>query len=114
MIPLWLLPQTTNPSKLSLSSGVLAVGVGDAAAAILGTIYGRTQLGLRSGKTWEGLIGNILAMVAFKLVWVGYLGFVSEFSFIMAAIITAFVEAISCNCDNLVLPLVMIISLELL
>lgn len=114
MIPLWLLPQTISPSKLSLSSGVIAVGVGDAAAAIIGTLYGRTQLGLRSDKTLEGFIGNILAMATFKLIWVGYSGFIDEFSFAIAAILTAFVEAISCNCDNLVLPLVMIISLELL
>ena len=114
MIPLWLLPQATDPGKLALSSGVLAVGVGDAAAAIIGTIYGRTHLGLRSGKTLEGFIGNILAMAAFKLIWVGYSGFVDEFSFAFAAILTAFVEAISCNCDNLILPLVMILSLELL
>jgi dolichol kinase len=114
MIPLWLLPQATNPSKLDLSSGVLAVGVGDAAAAIIGTIYGKTQLGLRSGKTLEGFTGNIIAMAIFKLIWVGYSGFVDEFSFAFAAVLTAFVEAISCNCDNLVLPLVMILSLEML
>uniref|UniRef100_A0A6G1SIP9 dolichol kinase n=1 Tax=Aceria tosichella TaxID=561515 RepID=A0A6G1SIP9_9ACAR len=114
MIPLWLMPSATSPSKLSLSSGVLAVGVGDAAAALIGTLYGRTHLGLRSGKTLEGFIGNILAMAVFKLIWIGYSGFLDEFSFAFAAILTASVEVISCNCDNLILPLVMIISLELL
>lgn len=114
MVPLWLLPQASNPSKISLSSGVLAVGVGDAAAAIVGTLYGRTQISPESSKTIEGLIGNILAMAIFKLIWIGYSGFSDELSFALAAMSTAAVEAASRDCDNLRLPLVMLLLLEIL
>lgn len=113
MVPLWLLPKCVEPNKLSLSSGLIAVGVGDTAAAVVGTFFGKTTLGARSSKTMEGFTGNILAMAAFKLIWVGYSGFIDEFSFAFAAVLTAFVEAISKNCDNLTLPLVMIIFLEI-
>lgn len=113
MIPLWLLPESVNPSKLSLSSGLISVGIGDTAAAVIGTFFGKTSLGPKSGKTLEGYIGNILAMATFKLIWVGYSGFIDEFSFAFAAVSTALVEAASDNCDNLVLPLFMICFLEL-
>lgn len=112
MVPLWIVP-ASYANKLIISSGLISVGVGDTAAALIGTFLGRTKLDSKSDKTLEGFVGNILAMALFKLVWIGYTGFLDEYKFAMAAILTALVEAISCNCDNLVLPLVMIFSLEI-
>jgi len=112
MIPVWLIPSSES-NKLVLSSGLISLGVGDTAAAVIGTFYGKSQISPKSKKTVEGLVGNILAMALFKQIWVGYSGFLDEFSFAMAAVLTAFAEATSLQCDNLVLPLVMILALEI-
>lgn len=120
MLPLWLLPNDPKfSSKLALSCGLIAVGIGDTAAAVIGTFFGKTQLTLKSGKsgtsekTLEGFLGNVAAMIAFKLIWVGYTDFIGEFSFIMAATLTALVEAMTSTCDNLLLPLVMLLLIEI-
>lgn len=110
MLPIWLTPPGYE-SKLVYSSGLIAIGIGDTAAAVVGTIYGRNKF-KRSEKTLEGFAANIVAMAMFKLIWIGYTGFIDEFSFAMAAIMTSFSEIISANCDNLVLPLVMMFSLQ--
>lgn len=110
-LPLWLLPQNSN--KLALSAGLISVGVGDTAAAIIGTFLGKTKLRRTSGKSLEGLLGNIFSMLLFKIYWIGNTGFIDEFSFIMAAIFTALTEAITKTCDNLILPLVMILLIEI-
>lgn len=112
-MPLWILPNDSKiTSKLLLSSGLLSVGVGDTAAAVVGTFFGKTKFKGKSGKTLEGLIGNIIAMILFKMIWVGYTNFIEDFSFVIATVLTALVEAITDNCDNLILPLVMILFLE--
>lgn len=112
-LPLWLLPDNRQTSKLSVSSGLIAVGVGDTAAAVVGTFFGKTKLRQKSDKSLEGLAGNFIAMLIFKLIWIGYLGFLSEFSFVIAALFTSLIESVTCTCDNLTLPLVMILLLEL-
>lgn len=112
-IPLWLIPvePDTKNNKLLLSSGLIALGIGDTAAAIIGSFFGRTTLGKKSKKTMEGLFGNFFAMILFKLYWIGYNNFLSEYSFVLAAIFTSLIEAITVSCDNLILPLVMILFL---
>lgn len=110
-LPLWLLPK--GASKLSLSAGLISVGVGDTAAAVVGTFFGKTSFSQASGKSLEGLIGNIIAMLIFKTYWIGSTSFNDEFAFIMVAIITAFAEAITKTCDNLILPLVTILLLDM-
>lgn len=112
-IPFWLIPERpeTETTKLLLSSGLIALGVGDTAAAIVGSLFGRTTLGKNSKKTIEGLFGNMIAMILFKLYWVGYTDFLNEYSFVLAAIFTSLTEAITKSCDNMILPLVMMIFL---
>lgn len=114
-LPLWLLPVDSDGSanKLALSCGLISVGIGDTAAALVGTFLGRTKLREKSGKTLEGLLGNISAMIVFKLLWIGYMDFVTEFSFILAVVFTAIVEAVTSTCDNLILPLVMLLMIEI-
>lgn len=113
MLPLWILPKDDEISKILLSSGLISVGIGDTAAAVVGTLFGRTKLGVKSEKTIEGLLANVISMVLFKLIWIGFSGALKEFGFIMAAMSTALVETISKNCDNLILPLVMILFLQI-
>lgn len=114
-IPFWLIPvrPETDFNKLLLSSGLIALGVGDTSAAIIGGLFGRTTLHKNSKKTIEGMLANMIAMLLFKLYWIGYTGFLNEYSFALAAISTSLTEAITKSCDNLILPLVMIIFLEM-
>lgn len=112
-LPLWLLPNNgASKDKLRLASGLISVGVGDSAAAIVGTLMGVTKIRRNSEKSIEGFIGNIISMIIFQLVWIGYVDFSSQFSFLIAAILTAVVEVVSNTCDNLVLPLVMLFFME--
>lgn len=106
-IPLWLLPG--NASKLVLSSGLISVGVGDTAAAMVGTIMGRTRIARNSEKTMEGFLGNLIAMFLFKQIWIGNQDFEIELGFLMTALVTAIFEVVTTNCDNLILPLVMVL-----
>lgn len=113
-VPLWLDPNTDSPTnKLALSCGLISVAVGDTAAAIIGTFFGRAKLRERTGKTAEGLLGNFIVMILFKLIWVGYQGFIEEFSFVIAALFTSIAEGITNTCDNLILPLVMTFLIEI-
>lgn len=114
-IPLWLIPvePDTTANKLLLSSGLISLGIGDTAAAIIGSFFGQTTIGKKSKKTVEGLFGNFFAMVLFKLYWIGYTNFLGEYSFMLAAIFTSLIEAITVSCDNLILPLVMILFLRI-
>lgn len=111
-IPLWLL--RSGSSKLSISSGLISLGVGDSAAALIGTFFGSTKIKSSSNKTLEGLFGNICAMIIFKIIWIGYTDFNTEYSFVIAAVLTAIIEALMTTCDNLILPLVMTLLVELL
>lgn len=112
-LPLWILPSNSEPSKLALSSGLVSVGVGDTMAAVTGTFLGRNKFG-KCDKTLEGLLGNLTAMILFKWIWVGYDGFIEELSFLIAASGVAVVEASTSNCDNLILPLVFMLMIELI
>lgn len=114
-LPLWILPDgIASTNKLTLSCGLISVAVGDTAAAIIGTFLGRTKIREKTGKTVEGLLGNFAAMILFKLIWVGYSGFVEDFTFVIAAIFTSIAEGVTNTCDNLILPLVMIFLIVIL
>lgn len=63
--PLWLNLALGQPERLSSYSGVLTVGLGDAAASIIGSQYGRNLLpGSRNGKTVEGTFAMAVAVAA--------------------------------------------------
>lgn len=112
-LPLWLIPSSTSSvNKLSLSAGLIAVGVGDTAAAIVGSFLGSTKMNAKSDKTVEGLLGNAAAMLIFKQIWIGYSDFIGEFSFLLAVAFTALIESLITTCDNLILPLVMLLFME--
>lgn len=112
-LPVWLMPNHNGQlDKLTLSAGLISVGVGDTAAALVGTFIGSTRIRAKSDKTIEGLAGNLVAMLVFKQIWIGYTGFVAEFSFVLAAAFTAMIESTVTACDNLILPLGMLLLLE--
>lgn len=112
-LPLWLVPfdLKSAETKLVLSSGLISVCIGDTAAAVLGTTFGHRVLCRETGKTLVGLLANIVAMIGFKMFWVGLESFPREISFLMAACFTAYNELYTRTCDNLKLPIVMTWSL---
>ena len=66
-LPVWIFPSTaaTNAAEiLLLSSGIISLGIGDAAASIGGSIYGRTKWP-GSQKSVEGTAFSVAAQLIF-------------------------------------------------
>nr|CAG4634998.1 EOG090X0BFL [Alona affinis] len=114
-LPVWIFPETavTSASEiLLLCSGVISLGIGDAAASIGGSLYGKTKWP-GSEKSIEGTAFSIAA----ELVFVGVLQIFGVFGswtvpwlrYLITAVATSLVEAHTTQVDNLVLPLVMYI-----
>eukprot|EP00045_Choanoeca_perplexa_P013605 m.154894 g.154894 ORF g.154894 m.154894 type:complete len:496 (+) comp16399_c0_seq4:2291-3778(+) len=101
--PLWLAPGSNSWVPLA---GVISIGIGDTAAALVGKRYGRLHL-LGSRKTAEGFVAAWLAQLGFllftKQLWL------SETTLTSYEVTTlALVSALECSTDqidNLVLPL---------
>ncbi|THH10893.1 hypothetical protein EW145_g1022 [Phellinidium pouzarii] len=95
-----------GPSKLLGFTGVLALGIGDAMASIVGRRVGRTRWSASSFKTIEGSIAFTVSIVA--CAWLLRLcGLVEPFDTIRyttAISIAAVLEALSVQNDNLTLP----------
>ncbi|XP_062129082.1 dolichol kinase [Drosophila sulfurigaster albostrigata] len=119
-LPIWLTccpcGQSDNPSLLMLLSGVLAVGVGDTAASVVGSKYGRNKWS-NSTRSVEGTIAFVVSILL--SVWFLELGGILDltqgqwFATVFAALNAALVEAFTDQVDNLVLPLVFYILVGL-
>lgn len=139
-LPIWIFPLKSAvdaTDNLLLCSGIISLGIGDTAASIGGTLWGRTKLPGGS-KSVEGTICSIAAEIFFMLALfysglylnddffilflteclpfslTGMFGLSSHlpwFSVIVSAVLTSLVEARTSQVDNLVLPLVMYIVL---
>ncbi|KAI9554032.1 putative SMC6 [Daphnia sinensis] len=115
-LPIWIFPlKSANNAtdNLLLCSGIISLGVGDTAASIGGTLWGKTKL-RGSSKSFEGTMCSIMAEILFVLAlfYFGVFGVSPSlpwFSFIVSSIITSLVEACTSQVDNLILPLVMYI-----
>ncbi|OQS05996.1 dolichol kinase [Thraustotheca clavata] len=112
-LPVWLSPNFG--SLLTVNAGVLALGIGDAMGAIVGSSYGRHKV--CGNKSLEGSAAVFVSMVLFGLKSVqSYheLGMNENSSQIISPAVIAFfgsawltttLEAVTCQIDNLVLPL---------
>ena len=101
-IPLWLglaMEEQVATEMLLRYWGILCLGVGDAAAAVIGKTYGRFRWG-RNGRTLEGSLAMWISMIgAGGLV-------VDQWSLLLeATTIATVLEAFTTQMDNLVLPL---------
>nr|CAD7423999.1 unnamed protein product [Timema monikensis] len=113
-LPLWLHPLGQWGPTLHLLSGLLAVGVGDTAASVVGSRYGHYNWP-DSNKTIEGTLACIISQLVVVMV-LGILGFMENSlgSFLkttIAIVGTSLVEAKTDQVDNLALPLVTYILL---
>lgn len=114
-LPLWIHPvpcditDSAGFELLKLFSGILSVGVGDMAASVLGSRFGRHKWP-NSFKSVEGTLASILfqclavgALWQLKLVRLDYLKMLYTG---VAVLVNALVEAKTDQVDNLMLPLI--------
>ncbi|TYZ57523.1 hypothetical protein PybrP1_011278 [[Pythium] brassicae (nom. inval.)] len=116
-LPLWLsLPSgpaagpNSPASALTANAGILALGVGDAMGAVVGSSYGRRRL--IGSKTLEGALAVIVSMALASLCFhdfhVEFLvhGRFGQLALFVAAVaLTSILETCTSQIDNLVLPL---------
>ena len=103
-LPLWLSPDLSQINSLILLSGVISIGIGDSAASIVGSKYGQIKLP-GSSKTLEGTLASILAQTVFI-----YFCYNLSLGLLLSVSLVSFVEALTNQVDNIVLPLIMYLS----
>ncbi|XP_040581907.1 dolichol kinase [Lepeophtheirus salmonis] len=97
-IPIWLVIPTNRVLNLS---GVLAIGIGDSAASIIGSKFGRMQWNSKSKKTIEGTFASLFAqmctiwVIAPEDVWIGF----------GVSVVSSVIELLTDQVDNLIIPL---------
>ena len=103
-----LISDLKETNQLILLSGVLSIGIGDSAASIVGSKFGRIRFPGTS-KTLEGTLASILAQIIFVC-------FVTNLNFfvVLSILFVAFVEALTTQVDNVVLPIILYSLLTLL
>ncbi|KAL7418737.1 dolichol kinase [Cryptotrichosporon argae] len=101
--PLWL----EGPSEILAHFGVLALGIGDALASIVGRRFGHVRWASGSGKTIEGSAAFFLS-VLFSATALAVTGATERFSvskFAATTAVSTVLEAVSMQNDNLILPM---------
>ena len=113
-IPIWLSQPWLTDHHLSMASyaGLLATGVGDASASIIGTLYGTIRVSPNSKKTVQGTLASIISIL---LCWMCLVvsgcvavkkGDTSDMAWIvLATILSSFFEAVTDQFDNLFVSL---------
>ncbi|XP_058790058.1 dolichol kinase [Phymastichus coffea] len=100
-------------SLLSLMSGVLTIGIGDTAASMVGSTWGKHKW-VGTDKSIEGTIACIVAQLIFifGLILFGYIENMSLLvRSVCSVILVSFIEARTEQVDNLALPFVMYLCL---
>ncbi|KAH7884669.1 Fph type histidine kinase [Phlebopus sp. FC_14] len=98
-----------GPSQLLQFTGILALGVGDALASIVGKRIGKRRWSDSSSKTVEGSAAFVLSVVlcAWLLRLCGLAEGFSTLRYTIVVILSSVLEAMSDQNDNLTLPLYM-------
>jgi dolichol kinase len=105
-IPIWLeaVADQRDRDPLHAFSGVLLVGIGDAAAAVFGVSYGKFRWP-GSHRTLEGWIAMVLGVVAGAAGLGLWPPAGSRCAFLLSLLAAAFLEVFTVSFDNLVVPL---------
>ncbi|CAO1614031.1 unnamed protein product [Sympodiomycopsis kandeliae] len=95
-------------------SGVLILGIGDALASVIGRKYGRCHWP-KSSKTIEGSLAFLVSVVfsAWILRLIGWCDYFNLWKYTAVVILLCLMEGVSEQNDNLVLPIVAFITLNL-
>merc|ERR1719195_77485 len=107
-LPLWLSADLSNDNPLTLLSGVLSIGIGDAFASIIGSKCGRYRL-LNTDKTLEGLAASIVSQFAFikSLELFNLVSISQKIAVNLSIMIVSATEVITTQVDNIALPFLM-------
>ncbi|XP_049594794.1 dolichol kinase [Syngnathus scovelli] len=122
-LPIWIFPGACAPKGtlpgaggLVPYAGVLAVGIGDTAASVLGSAVGEIRWP-GTKKTMEGTATSVLAQivgVALLLIFDVGVNLNGAYSWILSSVaLVAMLEAYTSQIDNLLLPLYLLILLTL-
>jgi len=109
--PIWLDLLRFGHLRLSSSAGLVAIGIGDSVASIIGRKYGRNRW-FRDGKSLEGMFANFAAQLAclsalrFTDVDATTSNSLTLAKLIACAFLSALLEAATDQIDNFVLPLI--------
>ncbi len=108
-LPLWLSRNLSHVGAPVLLSGVLSIGVGDAAASVVGSRFGRLKFP-DSEKSVEGTAASVLAQLSFLFLLdaTGLLpGLQWSLALLVPIAVCAVAEALTTQVDNVVLPLML-------
>lgn len=109
-IPIWLSEPWVHDTAHSLTpyAGVIATGVGDAAASIFGKRYGKRRITTDGDKTLQGMLASIMSMLiswpalsAIITIDSSQLGPVQFLWIFIATVLTSSFEAITDQFDNI-------------
>lgn len=106
-LPIWLSQPWVHKGSIAPYAGIIATGVGDAAASIAGTFYGKTKIARDTKKTIEGTAASVGAMI---LCWMVLAGISSKVVtglgwIVVASVISSTLEAATDQFDNLFISL---------
>jgi len=104
-MPLWISEWTgDNESMEFLLSqwGILCLGIGDAAGAVIGSWYGKRQWG-QNRRTIEGSLAMWISVSIIGVIFIPKDGYLALF---VASTISTLMEAFTLQMDNLVLPII--------
>ncbi|XP_033109504.1 dolichol kinase-like isoform X2 [Anneissia japonica] len=108
-LPVWLYDHVNPTSGLVLYSGVISLGVGDTAAAVIGSKYGKHRWSVETVKTIEGTLAAIVTQLV-ACYCLGSMINASSYTWMAVTIVvvlTSLLEAFTSQIDNIVLPLFM-------
>ena len=107
-LPIWLFTFNTKPSPFLLLpySGVIALGIGDSFASIIGRIYGQSKIP-GSSKTYLGAIACIISQfitsILLMICVAGYISLHDAVKILIGVSFTAAMECVTSQIDNLIL-----------
>ena len=116
-LPVWLFPFNAQPTPFIFLpySGVISLGIGDSFASVIGKYYGKWRVA-GSSKTYIGvlacIISQFLALMLLVVCVTGYISLQSTVKILFAVCLTAFMESVTSQIDNLVLSPVLYIALS--
>lgn len=110
-LPVWITCSTSNSiSLLAACSGAISIGIGDSAASIVGSYWGKRKWP-KSKKSYEGTAAAFFCQVIGSIVIIAYFDpskilTINEFLVIcLTSLSVSLIEAVTNEVDNLVLPL---------
>ncbi|KAI8102774.1 hypothetical protein M9434_005567 [Picochlorum sp. BPE23] len=112
-LPIWISQPWDDPyARFASLAGIMATGVGDAMASIVGTLYGKTKIAYNCNKTLEGSIAGIVSIIFSWLVAYMFIlppgtphGPMDVAWLMFATIASSFLESITDQFDNLFVSL---------